>query len=1076
MAVKLADIAAYRKDEQVIEEISAAFKGREKGHNITLYLALAAKFCFTLHYHPAVLKLLAQAETAIDQATLQQSEQLTYFTKAAITASQVSSQAGKHYFDKMVHTSAEIDAEGQQQIKAFHSLVATEKEWQDPRLAYEFARFIEYCHESLGNGDHFPWEQGIETVARLDPGSGFSTACRWDHRNTRKLSNDFTLLLKECLGQGFISHIQAASLLPINPYTWPGLMTLVSNILKGFDNASDYKGKDNFVRAVSKQLRLDFTPMSDIKVLDLFSDLIADGRFISREAVEEFNTFHQFVRAQLISKRSPEKESSYRSSNTKNTRLEKAVRSLDITSAEDITKLLQKLKVLSSNVYIDIEEFFSLMRNRARPEQYTAHLDAIGALDPDLTSFYSYERGFQATLQAWEIFPEIKDWKKKAFAPFLKDKLSHFIYNNYADIEGLEKTAGLFDIDRAGLAMVLLQLVPEALEELDASVLYQLMEITTAVLQPDEKKQLARWIMPRWNAKIKDSLGDGPWQEKFRPPIESNMVMAHLLRYLLGHPAKALRWRAAHSLRRMASFGSNPVFTHLLQLQNQNHCGSFQDGSLQFYWLSAKLYLWIALDRIAKENGSALKEYTHAYLTVLNDKALPHLLVMKFAKSTCLTLAASDKTVFNTAEMLVIEKAVAPTTRRKGKRTHTGTRATKNPGKTTFHFDSLDTIPYWYQPLARILDLPVDSLLEKADDFITNRWGYRENGREGDPAFAYNWNKTSHRHGSESDVENLRSYFEFHAMFCAAGILFPTASILSDPDEDESPAEWLGRWLTCWDDNWLADLRDPIPFLPELWQIRRPDDWLWQVGIKDFDILSGLGLDSDSDLLPIKTRIRMQYDSAYENLTVMTALADPKYARSLLASLQTAKRLSPFIPLEKEDEDSTYWDDTWKKKGPRFQLKGWIQSLESHREGIDNSDSQYRCITKSRLAVSGCFKKWAKLQFTDDMRFSYQGSDPADWVTKLECWGKDGKDDRPRYDNEFSSEGERLCIKKDILLHFLKEANQCLLVNTEIERHVDRRGHHYEYYDPYCYIYLIYPDGKIETINGTYRLGKKDRK
>lgn len=1055
MAIRMADVTIGKYSPEFVDMIIDAFSTKTDD-NILLQLALAKKISTKRAYDLKVLELLKNVEQTIDNSTLQGSDQLGHFTNAAIIASRVSPEAGKYYFDKMVLSSAAIDVEGQQQIRSIHKLISSEQLWNDPKMAFDLARFVEYCYESIKGYDHFPWREGIAAICRLDAATSLALACRLDHRNVRALSEDFTELITEALDQGFINHVQAASLLPINPYIWPGLIDLVKKIFDGFDHEQDHSGKDLLARSIVQNMRTNFTIDHSFKTLDAFWVLIKDGRFISKDTVDGFKEYHKKIAELLKKDDKEENEPTQRSRKKRDHDFAKLIKKQDVFSATAINQLVEKLKNGNEYGYVDFEAFFDEMRRKVQPEARLQHLDVLIALNPEVYSYYSYEQGLTNSLVNWDIYPDVREWKKNAFLVFLRDKFPHYVLGGHVDVNGLKKMAALFNVDEISLAEHVLQALPIFLDELEAATLYQLMDITSVLLSKEEKKELVTWILPRWSEKIKDDLGDGPWDNKFLLPQDSDFVLAHYLRYILGHPAKGVRWKGAHALRQFAAFNCKGVLEHLLQNQNNFSCGIFQDTDLIFYWLSSKLYLWIAIDRIAKEHPGFLYPYVHFILQELNDSNLPHTLIQKFAKSAGLALAESNKVLFNPVESKAIKKSLNyKKIARKKRRNKTYSR-----DKLKFEFDSLDTIPYWYDPLAAVLGCSTGELLDKADDFISHQWGYSGDGRTGDPAFSHEWSDTSNRGGSEPNVENLRHYFEFHAMFCAAGELLKTVEVPSDPEE-EGWEDWLEGWTLCWDKFWLSDLRDPVPLLPKLWYNKRSENWQWDVGIKDFDELLGLSDQHNKDVFPIKFRSVIRYGTEYENCSVTSTLVDLKYGPSLLLSLQTARKLDPYVPLEKEEYD---YDS--RNMDPRFKLKGWIMNITSGREGIDDTDKQFQKITKSRLVIGSKFTKWAKLKFTDDYRFSYQNEDPEDWITRLECWNS-GENER-RYDG-FSTEGERLFIKKKLLLNFLKETNQSLIAVCEIDRHVERRDR-FEYYDPYCYIYLINPDGKIETITRTHQL------
>lgn len=356
-------------------------------------------------------------------------------------------------------------------------------------------------------------------------------------------------------------------------------------------------------------------------------------------------------------------------------------------------------------------------------------------------------------------------------------------------------------------------------------------------------------MIPRWSEKIKDSLGDGPWDIKFIPPDDSSNTLAYFLRYLLGHPVKSNRWKAAHAIRRLSQLNEKVVVDCLLNLQSNVQNGIFQDAQILFYWISAKLYLWISIERVCREDPAFFTTQASRFFEELTGEELPHTLIQLFIKNSCLTIQKHKKGTFSSNEIIVIKQVLL----NKNKRKQKADIKSASAKKTTFKFDDLDTIPYWYSPLARVLNCQMSDLLSLADTFITQKWGYKGDGRKGDPAFTKEWTMTTNRHGNVPSIENLRTYFEYHAMFCAAGEVLKSSDLLSkwdDSDNDENWGSWLNGKALCWAHYWLSDLRDPTPLLPKLWLKSRVGDWHWNVSTKDFDDLTTLENVHNSDDLP----------------------------------------------------------------------------------------------------------------------------------------------------------------------------------------------------------------------------------
>ena len=76
-----------------------------------------------------------------------------------------------------------------------------------------------------------------------------------------------------------------------------------------------------------------------------------------------------------------------------------------------------------------------------------------------------------------------------------------------------------------------------------------------------------------------------------------------------------------------------------------------------------------------------------------------------------------------------------------------------------FHFNELDTVPYWFGPLKRVFESSRTNIAQRATEWICDRWG-----RSDQDAYAYNdsrrsrnehqWQLMDNGHGSSSYFGN----------------------------------------------------------------------------------------------------------------------------------------------------------------------------------------------------------------------------------------------------------------------------------------------------------------------------------
>ncbi|WP_288244938.1 hypothetical protein [uncultured Chryseobacterium sp.] len=157
----------------------------------------------------------------------------------------------KDFFDKAIKSVSEIDIEAFAQIRSIYQLSQIGIVNENPQLAYDFARFIEYCDIKLGNYDKkgFPYDDGLVGIGNIDKSSMFPTLCRWHHRNVINLGGSIITLLKKAMEIGYIDHITASSLLPLKTnYNWQSLEDLYKMIIARIDITGKTEIKNKFIK------------------------------------------------------------------------------------------------------------------------------------------------------------------------------------------------------------------------------------------------------------------------------------------------------------------------------------------------------------------------------------------------------------------------------------------------------------------------------------------------------------------------------------------------------------------------------------------------------------------------------------------------------------------------------------------------------------------------------------------------------------------------------------------------------------------------------------------------------------
>ena len=1077
LSVKLLDLVyQFKEPDELITIIEEKLQSN-KVDNINLLLSMAERLSLSKKLVVPTLRLLELADERIINGTLSASNQIDYYTRAAIVGSRITLDSGKYYFDKLIEASKDIDQEAFEQIKAVNKIVTKTTNINDPKLAFEFSRFVEFCSVKLDGYDDFPWNNAFDAIGKIDALSILAVSCRWDHRIIRKFSWHYPELLQPLVEQNILSYKTVAALIPITTAYWEDYVKTIRTLLKQYSVNTKAEEKAIFLTDLIADIKIRYAFVQKRSTVSEILKALDEIGFSKNKLVVEFKAYCLHL-DQLLSIKEEKEDTRFSSEPSTTSSMD--FKEVDITDPNSIESFFIKnrKRVLKEddhydfNLYRGFDEMFAIVK----PNQYVAHLNALTALPVKFIDFWAFEHALEKRLTEWSIYPEIKKWKKENFAKIVRSRFFNYVQlDNYYIDASIYKLAKLCGVDESEISKVIIKELPDNVNDLSASALFRLLEITTQQLFNSEKIEFLNWLIPRWNEPIKPEFGDGIFKETFIPPSEKNLSVARFLRYHLGHPDKRCRWRAAKAVLRVVEYGELEVFDLLLKEQNELTCNQFQDSSNTFYWIAAKQWLWIAIHKLSLINPSAIKKYGKAFLTEFSPSLIQHAQILYFAKAACQQLDVLFSDLFTDSEKeeinLVLTNNLTPVKNKKERHRNKGYN-----NSLRFEFNTLDTIEYWFEPLGARFQMTGGEIAELVDNVICDDWGVSGKIREQNHVTSDEDGMMNHYKHEIPIIEDLRTYYEYNGMHCVAAMLIKTKPLIEEPDYYNTWEDWINDFGLVWDNLWLCDLKDPVPPEPSFWIERSiRDQWQWNIQVKDLDNLIGFSDYLKRDFINICSHATIHYGKDYESQSVSSALVDPRYGMSALRAMQTIDRHDYSIPLEKEtedenDNDNDDNDDTQQTatdaKKQSFRLIPWVQSIGSEHHGVDEFDPEVYELSKQRYILGERFLKWSNLGFSLDKRFAAINGDFSKPVSILEAWSNVPR--KPNY-SDFYSNGQRLFLRCDSLLQFLCDTNLALIINAEMYRRPETKEFDigFSYYNMF---YLIYPDGTIKTISRDFRL------
>ena len=206
-----------------------------------------------------------------------------------------------------------------------------------------------------------------------------------------------------------------------------------------------------------------------------------------------------------------------------------------------------------------------------------------------------------------------------------------------------------------------------------------------------------------------------------------------------------------------------------MEHDNDRSGGAFASDAWPFHWMTARLWWLRVVARLSHLRPEALAEYSESLTAIALDETWPHVAWRSLAREAVISIGSAIGVVDPT-RLAQVEGVNRPirVRRVRGMRRDDSRRL---HDKFRFKFDSMDVLPYWYEPFARIFNTTTRNVAEQADAWISDNFGitgvdvWNDKRELRDP----NLHRTRPDHGAFPATEVLATYAELHALMLVAG-------------------------------------------------------------------------------------------------------------------------------------------------------------------------------------------------------------------------------------------------------------------------------------------------------------------
>jgi len=712
---------------------------------------------------------VAKAAEDIKGLRAASSDKLDAFIRLSRLILPVSRDDAESLFNDAINIAKEIDQEAVDQID-FMSVLAEHariSEQSDRRsIAADIFTFVSGAAERLSDRDGFPWRSAVHGLTCVDDVTALAAICRW--------ADDGTVSLDDTLDRFLLTGLQRSIISPEASTSLAVLIGGSSGVLRK-EIVSRVAAEPRKYKEVIEELAKETLLLSPQHERLLLGQEIVDqisiidcpkGPWLTslRGAV----AFLRHTADNKSEKKTPIRPDSalqHANDNDLPKMFEFDPQGRSFVTPESLAEVLEAAK--SSGLRHHDRDLLNKMRDASSsPRDRVPFLNAIASVPEDAIWGSDRVEIISKTLAAWKGTPAVDRWCKESLPSVL---VSHFYDATRWLKEGQSVLHQLMDytkLDANGRLQIILAGVAQAGEAIDSRSLFAIAEEIARAIDVDEAGAQLLWYVQHLRNRL--PAEDQSLYSLTEIPNDKNEAIARFLFALMSDIDTRIRWKAAHTLRRLAKLGCFEIVKATISQSSRVKDDAFRIPTGPFYFLAAKLWMAISMYRISIETPVALKVCKSQIFNLATSDELPHVGIREYAKRTLLQLTSVGAISMTPSEKVKIDQVNTAVRRQttKGKNQHKSFSRVRDE-KRRFKFDEMDTIPYWYQGILRIFPtVTQEQVIDIAERWIIDKW-------EVDPEANW-WDKEprkgryderrfglwDHRHGSLPTIERYGTHIE----------------------------------------------------------------------------------------------------------------------------------------------------------------------------------------------------------------------------------------------------------------------------------------------------------------------------
>jgi hypothetical protein len=924
----------------------------------------------------------------------------------------------------------EMDAIGSGDYAFVNELLLLVSESKGPELSEaDFHTLTNICELNMGEEpEKFYWGAYGRGLARASGLRGLAKLSRWDDRSKVSLKNTLLPYLTGLLEFGKIEPRDAVALNYLaNPVEYYGANT--QHFVGALRN---HGGLDREVVAeLIEQFERDNPSLAGDETVDSLNALakaVLGPAHGTTQRIEGLRARYSVARSgrnrQYGSRSASDRVGERRGVNEQNRRaLARIAAATDPLSDQSLAEAIAKFNALG-NMYDLKGEFFAALRAKVPFAERGRYVRNVSALK-DLFYYWKLAELKQAR-DAWSKSSlALKDVYKSLAFPLVLAHADDLVSDGRVSGSNIKEISDFTETSMGELVLELIKVFARPDRSVPGSVWLAFATFVAREADDGHAQLGLSRLLSSDQARLASSVVDGPWKLGLYTREDAAEIAAGLIWRSLGSPAADSRWRACHTLRAYAKFGRWDVVDLVVRMVNLTGAGAFQASELDFYYLHSRLWLLIALARLAINYPQEIARYQDMLCLIAAETSNPHVLMQKFAADALMSCAEAGSlrpVAVAGFDLAGVAKSPLPKSGKKvGYRGDFYRGRPDEAQKRPFEFYlDYDFHKHDVDALAEVFGMPcwevADMMADVAHDLAPKLTAMHEDGGREIPGGRQS---TSRHHG-------YGFYIGWHALFFVAGRLLATRPVLEREWYDtDAWLDWLGRYsLTRSDGLWLSDGCDRTPIDSAIELLEPGTGGLKLTGLKS-KLLGLTKTKNERSQAEVVVEARW-YSTDGVRIDISSALVPPGRARALAKKVLEEEPIIAWLPSFRDSED----DDEF-ARGEMKEYAPWI-ACPSGESRLDEHDPYGVSDANTRPRLAQRNVTLCKLSLGDPFGRSWLDSEGRVAV-RAEAWGRDESDYQ-----RTSRPGVRLSCHPRVLKSLLKKRHMDLLVLIKLQRHEKR--------------------------------------